>query len=344
MKKILAGLAMALLLLINLSATPIPGNGETVKHYHSLGAIQQTQNFFDAIIDWFNGFFYYDDSDYGYDDDADYFDNDYSDYGDEYDEYGVYDEDDNADYSDNDGYGDYDDYGNYDEEVLAVYLIEDGDLDLYWGEASDSEEALYEKMWTQAASLIPDDYETLIIKFEITTDGTDGSVAYICNEDDSLQTWTLSLDPVDSVNRNNKFKSDFDETVIHEFGHLLTLSYDQMDNSARNTYVAEDGRLKADSYLNMFFQMFWTDIIDEHNQNVDEESEDDVYGFYLDHPNMFVNDYAATNPEEDIAESFTAFIMNNRPTGNQVSDQKVLFFYQFNELVEMREEIRGITD
>ena len=344
MKKIIAGLAMTLLLLINLSATSISGYGDAARHYRSDGAGQQSAGFFDTIVDWFNGFFYYDDSDYGYDDDADYFDNDYSDYGDENDEYGVYDEDDNADYSDYDGYGDYDDYGNYDEEVLAVYLIEDGDLDLYWGEASDSEEALYEKMWTQAASLIPDDYESLIIKFEITTDGTDGSVAYIYNEDDSLLTWTFGLDPVDSVNRKGNFRSDFDETVIHEFAHLLTLSYDQMDASARNTYVAEEGRLKVDSYLNMFYQTFWTDIIDEHKQNVDEESEDYIYDFYLDHPNMFVNDYAATNPEEDIAESFTTFILNDRPTGNQISDQKLLFFYQFSKLVEMREEIRGITD
>ena len=60
---------------------------------------------------------------------------------------------------------------------------------------------------------------------------------------------------------------------------------------------------------------------------------------------QFVTDYAATNPDEDFAESYMLFVLNEKPTKSTVSfihsDQKFLFFYDFPELVEMRDFIRS---
>jgi hypothetical protein len=44
--------------------------------------------------------------------------------------------------------------------------------------------------------------------------------------------------------------------------------------------------------------------------------------------------------EEDFAESFTWFILYDKPEGELVSHQKILFFYDYPELVAMRDEIR----
>lgn len=61
--------------------------------------------------------------------------------------------------------------------------------------------------------------------------------------------------------------------------------------------------------------------------------------FYANHREQFVSPYAATNPREDIAESWTEFILRPKPSGTSIADQKVLFFYEFPELVQAREEI-----
>lgn len=61
--------------------------------------------------------------------------------------------------------------------------------------------------------------------------------------------------------------------------------------------------------------------------------------FYANHRAQFVSPYAATNPREDIAESWTEFILRPKPSGTSIADQKVLFFYEFQELVQTREEI-----
>lgn len=51
--------------------------------------------------------------------------------------------------------------------------------------------------------------------------------------------------------------------------------------------------------------------------------------------------YAATNPFEDIAESFTDFILLKKPAdASRVESQKILFFYDYPELVELRDRIR----
>ena len=54
-----------------------------------------------------------------------------------------------------------------------------------------------------------------------------------------------------------------------------------------------------------------------------------------------MTEYAATNPSEDFAESFMVFVLKEKPTKSTIADQKILFFYDFPELVEMRDFIRS---
>ena len=65
----------------------------------------------------------------------------------------------------------------------------------------------------------------------------------------------------------------------------------------------------------------------------------EVHEFYAKYPDQFVSEYAATNPVEDIAESWTEFVMRPKPTGTSIADQKVQFFYEYPELVETRRQI-----
>ena len=54
-----------------------------------------------------------------------------------------------------------------------------------------------------------------------------------------------------------------------------------------------------------------------------------------------MTEYAASNPDEDFAESFVAFVLKEKPTKSTTVDQKIRFFYDFPELVEMRDFIRS---
>ncbi|MEZ4643120.1 MAG: hypothetical protein R3E31_10390 [Chloroflexota bacterium] len=70
-----------------------------------------------------------------------------------------------------------------------------------------------------------------------------------------------------------------------------------------------------------------------------ELDESDMEDFYYDHEDWFVTDYAATNPGEDIAESFTAFILQPKPTEDTLAAEKILFFYDYPELVALRKDL-----
>ncbi len=64
-----------------------------------------------------------------------------------------------------------------------------------------------------------------------------------------------------------------------------------------------------------------------------------VARFYHDHPTQFITPYAATSPEEDIAETWAYFVLNARPADDSVAHRKVLFFYAYPELVDLRNAI-----
>ena len=113
------------------------------------------------------------------------------------------------------------------------------------------------------------------------------------------------------------------------------------------TYFPGEGCAKPTSYINAFYDRFWSqyeDQVADLEAIQDEDAyQDAIYAFYQQHPGEFVTDYAATNPGEDIAESWTAFILQTKPTGNSIADQKVLFFYDYPELVRLRGQITSRT-
>ena len=62
----------------------------------------------------------------------------------------------------------------------------------------------------------------------------------------------------------------------------------------------------------------------------------------------FVSLYGTTNVAEDIADTFTAFILQDSKKvkeGTELKYKKIAFFYQFPELVKMRAEVlAGLYD
>ncbi|MGZ0712721.1 hypothetical protein ACWPKO_30715 (plasmid) [Coraliomargarita sp. W4R53] len=57
----------------------------------------------------------------------------------------------------------------------------------------------------------------------------------------------------------------------------------------------------------------------------------------------FVTEYAAKNPDEDIAEVFAEWmLLSGVATGDQIVDQKLRFFDDYPELVSFRDEVAQV--
>ena len=96
--------------------------------------------------------------------------------------------------------------------------------------------------------------------------------------------------------------------------------------------------MNDNSYLNLFFQKFWADIYSEYYYwfefNDDKKKLSElISAFRQNYDSRFVTHYSMTHPAEDFAESFTAFVLWD--------EEKIRFFYDFPELVEMRDFIRS---
>lgn len=210
--------------------------------------------------------------------------------------------------------------------------------------------ALHADVWQTFATLIPADGRSQITEFGVFTDGVDETMAYVEPVPERPTEWRIVVDTADMSNRR-----DFLYTLIHEFGHVLTLNdaqvpFDETAYFSDDPTVEEDAMLacqtfftgegcsRSNAYINAFYDRFWADIYEE-NQAIDPEDFDGLYAFYLAYEDRFVTEYAATNPGEDIAESWTFFILRPRPEGDSIADQKVLFFYNYDELVTLREQI-----
>lgn len=134
--------------------------------------------------------------------------------------------------------------------------------------------------------------------------------------------------------------------LVFRLKNERTPSYFDAEESC-STYFTGEGCAKADSYFYLFFDSFWRDFYDEWNEIQYIEDDDEYYealdNFYFEYEDHFVTDYAATNPGEDIAETWAFFVTQSKPDGDTIAEEKMLFFYQFPELVQLREQIIART-
>ncbi|MEK7638550.1 MAG: hypothetical protein AAB388_00135 [Patescibacteria group bacterium] len=138
-----------------------------------------------------------------------------------------------------------------------------------------------------------------------------------------------------------------DELLVHEFGHVV--SYEDIPGLAVpgtltcHEYFTERFDCPEDStYLAVFVDRFWNNSALNYALRTSRLRDPSaaVTAYYEDHESSFVSDYAASAPEEDFAETFASFVLQDRPVKNTTADQKIKFFYRYPKLVSLRSEIR----
>jgi hypothetical protein len=213
-----------------------------------------------------------------------------------------------------------------------------------------------QKLWSFFTTIIPSDQRQAIVSFMVATDGPGKILAYVEQSSSNPADWELAVDIMDASTPKL-----LTYTLVHEFGHLLTLNESQvtpdtdyMANpndqqiyqqgvSACPQYFTDNGCSKPNSYINQFFNKFWVKIYpawSQMNSEKDQSNYDNLrIHFYLNHAYQFVTPYAVTSPEEDIAETWAHFVLTQKPSGDSIASQKILFFYQYPELVQLRNQI-----
>jgi hypothetical protein len=214
----------------------------------------------------------------------------------------------------------------------------------------------HESIWNYFVSIIPAEQRALLSDFFIFTDGEGNHLAAVSQALQDPEKWILHVDILDSQNYY-----DLTYTLLHEQGHLLTLNAGQVPPSnaifehpnnkgiysreaaACPQYFTGEGCSEPDSYINQFFDRFWPYIYPDWEQIEVEEDEDThttlLRDFYRTYQDQFVSDYAATSPVEDIAESWTFFVLSPKPELTSIANEKILFFYEYPELVQLRTQI-----
>jgi hypothetical protein len=249
------------------------------------------------------------------------------------------------------------------ESRLVTYTVQGNELTqpLYEAVPADlqdeqADSATQYAIWSYFSTMIPEQNREFLTEFSVLTDGKNNLLAAVAQSSQDPAHWRLEVDIADAHNYEN-----LTFTLIHEFGHLLTLNERQVSPSAAvfnhptdpdvaaqeaamcsNFFVGE-GCSRDDSYINQFYGRFWADKYDEWHK-VETIGDDYHYytrlsEFYEKYQDQFVTEYAATNPGEDIAESWTYFILTPKPQGSTIAEHKVLFFYEYPELVESRQAI-----
>jgi len=214
----------------------------------------------------------------------------------------------------------------------------------------------HEEIWKYFTRLIPSKQRTVLNGFSIFTDGEYNILAAVNQSDRNPYKWNLNVDFADSTE-----KTILTFTLLHEYGHLLTLNSDQAkvnlavyhnpnddviyerEVAACPQYFTGEGCSNPDSYINQFFERFWPDLYAEWQVIDEEQDEDKQYemldDFYDTYQDQFLTDYAPTSPAEDIAESWTFFILAPKPEPDSIANEKTLFFYEYPELIELRTQI-----
>lgn len=191
-------------------------------------------------------------------------------------------------------------------------------------------------LWDLFSRVVGKDDLRYIQSFEVFNDGNNDSAASVW-QSQSPGKWHVN---VNAAYKNEK--KDLVHTMVHEYGHIVSLNSTQVKGNVESTcpYLKlDEGCADQSSYINAFYDQSWKKYGKDVPANEGQVA-NDVSDFYNNHQTAFVSEYAATNYGEDWAESWAAFVTQAQPKGTQEKDKKVLFFYGYPELVTNRDRIR----
>lgn len=202
--------------------------------------------------------------------------------------------------------------GDQEFVFTSAYLVVDGELgDLCFGRDDDTMLDAWDALATIAP---PAQLADLLLFGGFEPDGgvADDTLAFVNAVDSAGSGFQMSINTVDAI-------ADPDElllTLAHEFTHVFTATSEQLDRTDEaidgcTSYFSGDGCYLDDSLMSGWIAEFWDPEVLATVDPV-EESVDDADARCVDDDGFF-GSYAASNPEEDFAEAFSAFVFDLEP-------------------------------
>ncbi|MDO5400613.1 MAG: M28 family peptidase [Eubacteriales bacterium] len=208
---------------------------------------------------------------------------------------------------------------------LAQYPVTDGQADI-----ADPEDA---GVWKLLCDILPQQYRKKIVSFQLFTDGAGSILAYTAPVQEGDVTdnsrFVLAVDYYDVYDEqgNTRDLSRLTYTLLHEYAHVLLEDNTQIDLSRCKTTHDPAGFLEG-SLRKDFYDRFWSELGET------------AVGDYEKDPTCYVSRYGANYFHEDIADTFAMFVLGGKPEGTTVAEQKLLLFWEYPKMVELRAAVR----
>lgn len=202
----------------------------------------------------------------------------------------------------------------------------------------------HQEIWTLVKEIIPLSHRNRINEFVLYNGEKGESAGYVVQSSQDLSTWQMGIAIDYAYEGGFNTNGELAYTIIHEFGHVLTLDKTQVDSGISETdcgtFFTGEGCSREAAFINQSYNKYWKDIWTEFTNAGEDQTKQEA--FYTKYSSRFVTNYASTNPGEDSAEVFAVFVTSkDKPNGNTMADQKINLMYTYPELVSLRDYIRG---
>jgi hypothetical protein len=224
--------------------------------------------------------------------------------------------------------------------VESIYTVVGGELgDVCFGESSE----VLEEAWHGLATVTPAE-QLQPLRLLAGFDGAGDTLAFTAFADSRrVDVFLVAVDLVSAED----YPAETQLTMVHELAHVFTQMPDQLDVNADpeqcDTFWNGAGCFYPDSYMGQWIEDFWTQ--DElFAQPEDGTADEDLGEERCELDPGYLGSYAAGSPEEDFAESFSAFVFDLAVPAKV--EPKIDWFEAFPDLAEFRELQRssGIPD
>ncbi len=208
-----------------------------------------------------------------------------------------------------------------------------GSYDVVNGEAV-IDDPQHQKVWELLCSVLPLEHRQKIAQFQLYTDGYSNILAYTSPVEREGHTrnneFSISVDYYDVYDEygNARDWSKLMYTLIHEYGHVLLEDDTQIDLAVGSDIHDPVGFIEG-SFRQRYYDTFWQDPYSSY------------LGSYWEVPENYVSQYAGNMFHEDIADTFAVFVFADKPKGDGVAGQKLLFFWDDKDMVALRDDIRA---
>lgn len=190
-------------------------------------------------------------------------------------------------------------------DVESIYRVVDGQLaGRCFGKPS---EVVVDAWSTLAAVTPPQDLRLLAALATFKSD--DDTLAFTVPVDDAYTRFVIAF----NERTVRAGEQELRLTAVHEYAHVVTLAPDQLDVVSDpddcNVYWNGGGCFRSGSYIDRWIGQFWTRA-DLRKQPEDGSTDDRLAEERCELSPRFLGQYAASSPEEDFAESFSAFVFD----------------------------------